>query len=912
MPAVLSSARDRETLRSFAHRIDPGDAGAHNNLGVLYYKKGMTAEAVAEFTRALELDPRMTIAQRNLEIAYFNSGFYDTRLRELREQLEASPGDRAARWELGRTYALLGDTRQAADAFGALLRDDPGDVEAMLQLALAESAGGDLEHAQRWLQHAVELAPDRAIVHFHLGQTAYHRGLNDEALRHLQRAVELTPDDADALYLLGFVLGDIGRHEEANEAAQRAMQVNPSLGRAHANLSLERFDERSYERVREAREARGLSTTMGVAGDAQLAHHNLGLAFRQKGYYAEALREYRLALDRGEDRTLVLQAMAEMHLLLRDSAAAVQLYDRLLQEHPHSPKLWNERGIALHQAGRHAEAAASYEHAIAADTTYVLALNNLGVAHVHGGRPDLAFDAFRRALQEDPGFIKGRLNLALLLLRQNEHQRCLEAFRQVLRLSPEHPVAWNGVGLVLSHLRKFEDARNAFARAVEARIDYAEAHYNLSFVLSNLGDFAGSLRETKRALELDPYYAPQKFELAVDLEFEDPLLEVAPELDGEQRTGGVTEFTFEPQALDQLFTELAPTPSPLGGGRGSPSFAAGLALGSDGDLDRATAELRRAMAEGAPRDLGLVALGDVYLAHGATGEALERYREARAMSPALAAAWCGELRALVQLRRHAEAREAAAWVDAHRGEDVDALLLVAEVYAESQGDGPGDAEGEVPSGAQGVLARARRLAPMRPDVLQAIGRLAHVMGDDLLAIESYRHAIALDEDFAACRLQLAELLRAGGLLDDAERELVAALATIPTYGDAVLALAALRREAGNAGGTIDVLARFLERDPYHLDALASLGESLYLTGRHDDAHFAVARVLRFDPDHVGALYLQGLLLADGHRFDEAIALWERVLELEPASVFARRARREARTAHDLRRIFVGRPQRDGR
>src|SRR5207248_6915333 len=35
-------------------------------------------------------------------------------------------------------------------------------------------------------------------------------------------------------------------------------------------------------------------------------------AFRQKGYYNEALREYRLALERGEDRRLTLQAMAEV------------------------------------------------------------------------------------------------------------------------------------------------------------------------------------------------------------------------------------------------------------------------------------------------------------------------------------------------------------------------------------------------------------------------------------------------------------------------------------------------------------------------------------------------------------------------------------------------------------------------
>jgi tetratricopeptide (TPR) repeat protein len=83
-------------------------------------------------------------------------------------------------------------------------------------------------------------------------------------------------------------------------------------------------------------------------------------------------------------------------------------------------------------------------------------------------------------------------------------------------------MAWNGVGLVLVELKKLEDARNAYGRAIQAKPNYAEAHYNLSFVLSNLGDYEGALKATKRALEIDPYYVQQKFELAIDLEFEDP------------------------------------------------------------------------------------------------------------------------------------------------------------------------------------------------------------------------------------------------------------------------------------------------------------------------------------------------------------------------------------------------------
>src|SRR5215208_5086611 len=98
--ASLTSQRDRDVLRSFARRIDPSDAGAHNNLGVLYYNKGLYEEAVGAFMKALELDPKMQVAQRNLEIAYFNTGYYDKRVTELREKLRQKPEDRDARWEL--------------------------------------------------------------------------------------------------------------------------------------------------------------------------------------------------------------------------------------------------------------------------------------------------------------------------------------------------------------------------------------------------------------------------------------------------------------------------------------------------------------------------------------------------------------------------------------------------------------------------------------------------------------------------------------------------------------------------------------------------------------------------------------------------------------------------------------------
>src|SRR3989441_7476291 len=124
-------------------------------------------------------------------------------------------------------------------------------------------------------------------------------------------------------------------------------------------------------------------------------HDALPISFRQKGYYNEALKEYRLALERGEDRRLTLQAMAELHLLKHDFAAALELYDTLLREVPDSPKLWNERAVVLHQTGRTEDALASYRRAVEVDPKYALAWNNLGGGQAHRPAPEPAIQAVR-------------------------------------------------------------------------------------------------------------------------------------------------------------------------------------------------------------------------------------------------------------------------------------------------------------------------------------------------------------------------------------------------------------------------------------------------------------------------------------------------------------------------------------
>jgi tetratricopeptide (TPR) repeat protein len=226
-------------------------------------------------------------------------------------------------------------------------------------------------------------------------------------------------------------------------------------------------------------------------------------------------------------------------------------------------------------------------------------------------------------------------------------------------------------------------------------------------------------------------------------------------------------------------------------------------------------------------------------------------------------------------------------------DDPDALMLAASCRFED-----GD-----PASALEALDNARRMAPARADVLRWIGNITRSLGDVEGAIAAYRHALALDGDFAVVRFDLARLLMQREAWRDAEDELIAALEAVPTYTEATLELATLRRRMGRQGEAIGLLVELLQRDSYNFDAIIALGETLIEMRRMKDAAMAFRRVLAFDADNVGALFYEGVLLADQKNFPEAIARWDRVVDLEPAGEFARRARKESRSAADLLKVF---------
>lgn len=867
------AAPETGLLRALADRIDQRDPGAFNNLGVLYHTRGLHAEAVDAFLRALALDPRMRTAARNLEIAAAQPGACDTRLAALDARLAANPDDRAAHRERAQLVRLLGRVDESARLLDSLIAEDPDDAAALFERGLIEQRAGDLRRAQRWFERAVN-AGALGNARLHLAEVLYQRGQNEQALTVLGQLLTEHPDHADAHMLRGFVLGDLGHHEEAIEASRRAAQLNPALEALQGDLVIEPAAPAA---------AAPDQRVMSVEPDGALARYGLGLAFRQRGYFREARQEFERAFAQGEDARLVQHALAELDLLDGDSASARARYEALLGLEE-TARCWNEHGVALHQAGDVSAAADSYRRALRIDPRHALAYNNLGVALADRGDANAAREAFTRAAELDPTLVLARLNLARWFARHRDPMAALSLLRELGEFHPREAEVWHTLGLVLMQVDRPDEAHTALAKAVEVRPTHAEARYALARVLERLGDNDGAVRETQTALTLSPVRKDDRLSVGIDLQRECP-----------EAVGPV-----------DLLSLLGGTP------------LAGVSL-ADGQVDALLPEQPPVVATSPAleeRARALCEAADEFAARTLHGEAVERYRMAREQAesalvpdrPAhfagLQVLWqraaIGEVRSLCLLQRAAGARALARRLCDELPDSADVLVLLAAALAEAPVSPDGDdraatsAAGEQPVQEE---ARAALLQVLRRDVesaalLHFAGDVAVRLRDESLALGFYRRALARDPLRVTPRVAIARLLRERGDLLAARLELVAALASAPRWREAMVELARVHRDARRLVEARLVLVDHLVRVPTDLDAVALLAEVLVSESRLDDARVAVDRVLRHDPDHPVALWFDGLLLTEQSRLRDAALRWSRLsrlLEAEPWSTRARAA-----------------------
>lgn len=166
-----------------------------------------------------------------------------------------------------------------------------------------------------------------------------------------------------------------------------------------------------------------------------------------------------------------------------------------------------QSALALHQAGRLAEARELYGQVLTRDPRHFDSLHLLGLATVQLGEPEAGADLIRRALAIRPGMAEAHYNLGNTLLTLGRPAEALESFDAALRLKPDDAQCQLEAGNALNALARQEEALARYDTAIRLDPGSAEAHNNRGIVLKELDRCEEAVASYDRALALRPRYA---------------------------------------------------------------------------------------------------------------------------------------------------------------------------------------------------------------------------------------------------------------------------------------------------------------------------------------------------------------------------------------------------------------------
>jgi tetratricopeptide (TPR) repeat protein len=146
----------------------------------------------------------------------------------------------------------------------------------------------------------------------------------------------------------------------------------------------------------------------------------------------------------------------------------------------------NNLGAVLGKFGRHREAIAEFQAALAVDPYYADAHYHLGVALAKTGRPAEALGELRRAVELDPGEPRAHEELGLLLAKRggpDEQEEAERHFRTALQSDPDNAVVCFNLGLLLARQGREEEALPWLREAVRLQPNEARYHVALGYAL---------------------------------------------------------------------------------------------------------------------------------------------------------------------------------------------------------------------------------------------------------------------------------------------------------------------------------------------------------------------------------------------------------------------------------------------
>ena len=151
----------KEAIAEYSKAIEiyPKYADAYGQRGLAYYRSGNNEKAFENYNLAIAHNTSMATVFSNLGVIYFNSGNFEKALEYVNKAVQYDARFADGWRNLGSTLGELGRLKEALNAFNNAVKYDPENAENWFYLAITYDVMGDKRNAEIYFNKAYQLDP---------------------------------------------------------------------------------------------------------------------------------------------------------------------------------------------------------------------------------------------------------------------------------------------------------------------------------------------------------------------------------------------------------------------------------------------------------------------------------------------------------------------------------------------------------------------------------------------------------------------------------------------------------------------------------------------------------------------------------------------------------------------------------
>jgi choline-sulfatase len=288
-------------------------------------------------------------------------------------------------------------------------------------------------------------------------------------------APAISQETINKLRSLGYVTPGVTPTGDGGISAATAMPAWASFETALSDLSAGRV----------ARALPVLARVSAAYPSSPIFAATYARALAASGRRTESLARFRAAVARWPADASLYHELAVVAREFGRTEEAMRAEDAALSLNANEPMALNGKGLLLVDADRHAEAAAAFDAATAADPTNAMYAANLGNALRAMGLLDAAAAAYRRALERAP-LPDAANGLGVILVEQKQAAAAVPWLEQAAQ-DPSFVEAQLNLGIALQESGNVARARQQYQKVIAATGSYPREKAAARELLAQLG-----------------------------------------------------------------------------------------------------------------------------------------------------------------------------------------------------------------------------------------------------------------------------------------------------------------------------------------------------------------------------------------------------------------------------------------